>query len=74
MSAMDTMEVLVFPLPIKGKKSSSVAFHMTCFICRTEEVPAAQQPAKPQAQANGTGNLGQISASTLTHLGFLHPF
>uniref|UniRef100_A0A8C3GFB9 GRAM domain-containing protein 4 n=2 Tax=Cairina moschata TaxID=8855 RepID=A0A8C3GFB9_CAIMO len=32
---------------------------------RAEEVPATQQAAKPQTQANGTGNLGQILCSRL---------
>lgn len=32
-------------------------------------MPAAQQPSKPQTQANGTGNLRQISASSLIQLG-----
>lgn len=36
-----------------------------CFLCRAEEVPATQQAAKPQTQANGTGNLGQICMSSL---------
>lgn len=33
-------------------------------------MPAAQQPAKPQAQTNGTGELGQISNSTSVQLDF----
>lgn len=39
--------------------------HRFCFLCRAEEVPATQQAAKPQTQANGTGNLGQICTSSL---------
>lgn len=62
------------PFTSKGKKificSISHCFH---FLCRTEEAPAAQQPAKPQTQANGTGNLGQTSTSGMVQPEFFTP-
>lgn len=37
-------------------------------------MPAAQQPAKPQAQANGTGELARMSNSTKAELDFFFLF
>lgn len=35
---------------------------------------AAQQPAKPQTQANGAGNLGQICTSSWMQFVLFHSF